>query len=419
MSEPSKKALVPVLRFPEFRDAGEWEEKRLEDVAPFQRGFDLPSDQIKSGTIPVVYSNGIQNFHNIGMAKGPGLVTGRSGTIGKIHFIEDGDYWPHNTSLWVTSFKGNFPKFIYFLYKSIGMNRFASGSGVPTLNRNYVHAFHAYIPPSAEEQQKIADCLSSIGELVIAETQKLEALKAHKKGLMQQLFPAEGETVPKLRFPEFRDAGEWDNEPLENLYSFKVTNSYSRDQLNYENGSVKNIHYGDIHTKFSTLFNIENELVPFINSSESLEKIKTECYCVEGDMIFADASEDLEDVGKSIEIIHLNNEKLLSGLHTLLARQKDKKLIIGFGGYLFKSNRIRMQIKKESQGAKVLGISAGRLSNIEVAFPSNKKEQQKIADCLSSIDELITAQTQKLGALKAHKKGLMQQLFPTADEIVG
>ncbi len=136
--------------------------------------------------------------------------------------------------------------------------------------------------------------------------------------------------VPKLRFPEFRDAGEWEEEPLEELYSFKVTNSLSRDKLNYENGTVKNIHYGDIHTKFSTLFKIDNERVPFINPSVSLEKIKPESFCIEGDMIFADASEDLEDVGKSIEIIHLNNEKIVSGLHTILARQKNNKIIIGF-----------------------------------------------------------------------------------------
>ncbi|MDQ6976286.1 MAG: restriction endonuclease subunit S [Mariprofundaceae bacterium] len=224
--------------------------------------------------------------------------------------------------------------------------------------------------------------------------------------------------VPKLRFPKFREAGEWNNELLEALYSFKVTNSFSREKLNYENGLVKNIHYGDIHTKFSTLFNIEQANVPFINTSESLDKIKQECFCEEGDMIFADASEDLGDVGKSIEIVHLNDERLLSGLHTLLARQKDEKLIVGFGGYLFKSNRIREQIKRESQGAKVLGVSAGRLSNIKVIYPLKKNEQQKIADCLSSIDELITAHTQKHDALKAHKKSLMQQLFPTEGETV-
>jgi len=187
---PAEGGTLPKLRFPEFQDAGEWEEKRMEDVAPLQRGFDLPSDQIIQGSIPVVYSNGIQNFHNKRMAIAPGLVTGRSGTIGKIHFIEEGDYWPHNTSLWVTSFKGNFPKFIYYLYNAIGMNRFSSGSGVPTLNRNYVHAFQASLPPSVGEQQKIANCFSSLDDLITAQTQKLDTLKTHKKGMMQQLFPA-------------------------------------------------------------------------------------------------------------------------------------------------------------------------------------------------------------------------------------
>ena len=103
---------------------------------------------------------------------------------------------------------------------------------------------------------------------------------------------------------------------------------------------------------------------------------------------------------------------LLSGLHTILARQNATELIVGFGGYLFKSDRIRAQIKKEAQGAKVLGISAGRLSNVKVCFPTNKTEQQKIADCLTSLDELIAAHSRKLDALNAHKKGLMQQLFP-------
>lgn len=224
--------------------------------------------------------------------------------------------------------------------------------------------------------------------------------------------------VPKLRFPEFRDDKEWELSQFSEVYNLHTTNSYSRDMLNYEIGTVKNIHYGDIHTKFQTLFDITKETVPFINPSESLDKIKPESYCLEADMIFADASEDLADVGKSIEIVNLNNEPLLSGLHTLLARQKDNKLVIGFGGHLFKSAGIRKQIQKESQGAKVLGISGGRLSGIKVYFPSDKQEQQKIADCLSSLDDLITAQNQKVEALKQHKKGLMQQLFPAEGETV-
>jgi len=224
--------------------------------------------------------------------------------------------------------------------------------------------------------------------------------------------------VPKLRFPEFKETEEWEIKPLKEVYLFKSTNSFSRDYLNYNEGEFKNIHYGDIHTKFSTRFDITKEKVPFIKPSISVEKISIENYCIEGDMIFADASEDLKDVGKSIELAFLNNEKLLSGLHTLLARQREHKLVVGFGGHLFMCNAIRNQIQKEAQGAKVLGISATRLSNIKIFYPSNKAEQQKIADCLSSLDDLITAQKQKLEALKAHKKGLMQQLFPAEGETV-
>ena len=126
--------------------------------------------------------------------------------------------------------------------------------------------------------------------------------------------------VPNLRFPGFE--GEWEMKKLGEVMVFKVTNSFSRENLNYELGTVKNIHYGDIHTKFQTLFDITKELVPFINEDISIGRITDENYCKNGDIVFADASEDLNDVGKSIEIINTNGEKLLSGLHTLLARPK-------------------------------------------------------------------------------------------------
>lgn len=224
--------------------------------------------------------------------------------------------------------------------------------------------------------------------------------------------------VPILRFAAFNNDGEWNLEPFSEVYSFKPTNSFSRDDLNYDIGTIKNIHYGDIHTKFSTLFDIEGARVPFINPSLAIDNINLESYCIEGDIVLADASEDLKDVGKSIEIVNLNNERLLSGMHTILARQKESKLIIGFGGHLFTSDGIRFQIQRESQGTKVLGISGSRLRNIKIYYPKNKIEQQKIADCLSSLDDLITAENQRLEALKVHKKGLMQQLFPAEGETV-
>lgn len=223
--------------------------------------------------------------------------------------------------------------------------------------------------------------------------------------------------VPKLRFKEFEGDGEWKRNIFEALYIVQTTNSLSRENLNYQNGTVKNIHYGDIHTKFSALFDIKKEKVPYINDDVCLEKVKQSSYCAEGDLIFADASEDLKDIGKCIELVNINNENLLSGLHTLLARPNSNTFSIGFCGHLFQSAYIRLQVQNEAQGTKILGLSAGRLAKINVCYPMLKKEQliseqQRIANCLTSLDEQITAQSQKLETLKAHKKGLMQKLFP-------
>jgi len=220
-------------------------------------------------------------------------------------------------------------------------------------------------------------------------------------------FPNYG-SVPRLRFSEFND--KWENKKLGNLMNFKVTNSYSRDNLNYESGIVKNIHYGDIHTKFQTLFDLEKENVPYINEDISLSKISEDFYCQEGDVIFADASEDLNDVGKSIEITNLNGEKLLSGLHTLLARPQKNNFSKGFLGYLLKSDFVRNQIKREAQGSKVLSINVGRISNIHLSLPSIS-EQQKISEFLSLLDKRILCSMKIIEDLQITKKEISFKLF--------
>jgi type I restriction enzyme S subunit len=197
---------------------------------------------------------------------------------------------------------------------------------------------------------------------------------------------------------------------LRDVIDFKVTNSFSRENLNYERGTVKNIHYGDIHTKFQTLFDITKEKVPYINENISINRISEDFYCKEGDIIFADASEDLNDVGKSIEIINLNNEKLLSGLHTLLARPKTNYFQKGFGGLLFKSNGVRLQIQKEAQGSKVLSVNVGRISNIILSFPT-LPEQQKIASFLTLVEERISTQSKIIEELKLLKRALCKKIF--------
>ncbi len=218
-----------------------------------------------------------------------------------------------------------------------------------------------------------------------------------------------GGKVPNLRFPSFE--GEWEVKTLGKIMDFKVTNSFSRENLNYEYGKVKNIHYGDIHTKFQTLFDINYESVPFINEEIDISRISDENYCKNGDIVFADASEDLNDVGKSIEIINTNGEKLLSGLHTLLARPKQDVFHLGFSGYLFKSNSVRVQIQKESQGSKVLSINVGRISKVELSFPP-VEEQRKITSFLSLIDSRIKTQNKIL----IHLKSLIESLNDSLSE---
>lgn len=172
-------------RLPGF--SGEWEVKKIGEIAPLQRGFDLPTSQIKEGKFPIVYSNGILNYHSSYMVKGPGVVTGRSGTLGRVNYIEQ-DYWPHNTTLWVTSFRGNDPKFIFYLYSFIGFERFGTGSGVPTLNRNDAHAFEIRFPTGFSEQTAIASVLSDMDAEIEALEARRDETRALKQGMMQELL---------------------------------------------------------------------------------------------------------------------------------------------------------------------------------------------------------------------------------------
>ncbi|MEO5607964.1 MAG: restriction endonuclease subunit S [Polaromonas sp.] len=177
--------LTGQTRLPGFSE--EWIEQPLGDIAPLQRGFDLPNSQQKRGPYPVVYSNGIGNHHAAFQVKGPGVVTGRSGTIGAVTYVEK-DFWPHNTSLWVKTFKGNDAKFVFYLYMHIGLERFATGSGVPTLNRNDVHLFKMSIPASKAEQTAIATVLSDMDAELAALQARHDKTRALKQGMMQALL---------------------------------------------------------------------------------------------------------------------------------------------------------------------------------------------------------------------------------------
>lgn len=212
-----------------------------------------------------------------------------------------------------------------------------------------------------------------------------------------------------MRFPSY--SSEWHSYTLGEILTFYSTNSFSREKLNYDTGSVKNIHYGDIHTKFPSIVSIDNNKdIPFINDDLDLSKFSEDQYLREGDLIIADASEDYEDIGKAIEVKDINNEKVLAGLHTILARDENDMAVNGFKAYLFSTNNLKTKIKIIANGISVLGISKNNLSKLNVEIPS-KKEQQNIVSFISDIDKKIELLEKKHQLYLDFKNYLMQQIF--------
>lgn len=285
-------------------------------------------------------------------------------------------------------------------------NKMATGSLIEKKRVHYLDFLKfPRLLPSLPEQQKIASFLTAVDTKLTQLKQNKSLLEQYKKGIMQKIFSQE----IRVKDENGKEFPKWEKKKFGDIYSFLSTNSFSRDNLNYENGEVKNIHYGDIHTKFKVQFDITKELVPYINSEIQL-RITENNYCREGDLVIADASEDYADVGKSIEIMNLNHEKTVAGLHTILARPDLSILAIGFGGFLMKSHAVRNQIMIIAQGTKVLSISTGRLAVIKIELPI-KAEQTKIANFLSAIDEKINHCQLQIEKTVLYKKGLLQKMF--------
>ncbi|MFG4471522.1 restriction endonuclease subunit S, partial [Acinetobacter baumannii] len=258
--------------------------------------------------------------------------------------------------------------------------------------------------PSLLEQTKIASFLSTVDEKISQLTQKHELLSQYKQGMMQKLFSQQ----IRFKADDGSEFGEWKKVKFSDKFKFHQTNSYSRALLS-EQGEIMNIHYGDIHTKFSTLFDISKEVVPFLSSEVNTNKFAEDQFLQVGDLVIADASEDYKDIGKALEIIHLNNQKVVAGLHTYIARPV-QPFALGFCGYLMQTFEVREQIKKLATGISVLGISKTNIGKVEIKVPC-LEEQTKIANFLSAIDQKIEVVAQQIEQAKQWKKGLLQQMF--------
>ena len=208
--------------------------------------------------------------------------------------------------------------------------------------------------------------------------------------------------VPHLRFPEF--SGEWKKVNVSKLLDFYSTNSLSWEQLDYNNGKIKNLHYGLIHKGLSTMIDVFSASLPYIKEG-TIPKSYT--LFKEGDVAFADASEDTNDVAKAIEVINCDGQQIVSGLHTIHGRDNSNQTVIGYKGYAFASDSFHKQIRRIAQGTKVFSISIRNFDEVYIGVPS-KDEQTKIAKLLIAIDERIATQNKIIEKLQSLIKGIAQ-----------
>ena len=403
---------APKLRFKEFDKA--FSRNTIKELAKIYVGRDLVEDAyspIKTEThIYPIYSNsvdneglyGYYNFEEFNFDDDALTVVGRGAGLGKA-FYRQGGFGTIGRLLSLTPKDKSFhPKYLsdYINDKLIIHNE---SGGIPQLPRSSLENYEVVLP-SYEEQTKIASFLSNVDEKISQLTQKHALLSQYKQGMMQKLFSQQ------LRFKadDGSEFGEWEEVKFSGIFNFHQTNSYSRALL-AEYGEIMNIHYGDIHTKFSMLFDVNKESVPFLNDEVDTSKIAKEQFLKVGDLVIADASEDYKDIGKSIEVISLNNQKVVAGLHTYIARPV-KPFALGFCGYMMQTFPVREQIKKLATGISVLGISKTNLGKVELKVPS-LEEQTKIANFLSAIDQKIEVVVQQIEQAKTWKKGLLQQMF--------
>jgi type I restriction enzyme, S subunit len=430
------RGLVPQLRFPEFREAGEWEEKKLIDITdkkvkwsfiggPF--GSNLKSSDYVDVGIRII------QLQNIGDAEfvddyqiftseekadellsnniypGDIILSKMGDPVGRACLIPD----IHKRYVMcsdgirlVVDEKSNSKYFIYSLINSIQfrwlVEKTATGSTRKRIGLDELKNLPMLVPKK-KEQHKIADCLSSIDELITAQAQNLDTLKAHKKGLLQQLFPAEGETLPQLRFPEFRDVGEWEAYTLLQVAKFRRGSFPQPYGLPEWYDEFKGM-------PFIQVFDVDDNLQLKPKTKNKISKLASE------QSVFIPQGTVIITIQGSIGRVAITQYDAYIDRTLLLFEEFLKPIEKIFFAYVI---QLLFEIERQkAPGGIIKTITKEVLSDFVIRLP-DIEEQRKIANCLSSLDELITTQAQKLDMLKAHKIGLMQQLFPALDEVQG
>ena len=391
MSKNNENKLVPKLRFSEFKDV--WNPEQLSNLLDYERPDNYivkDTNYVTDGT-PVLTAN--KSFilgytqETFGICNDIPAIIFDDFTVDK-KFV-DFPFKVKSSAIKILRPKGKDD--LKFLFELMSLIRFEAKEH----KRYYISAYqNLSVPiPKPTEQQKIAACLSSLDEVITAESQKLEVLKDHKKGLLQNLLPQAGETVPKFRFKEFEDSGEWEETTLTQV-------------ADYENGKA---HEQDIADDGE--FIVVNS--KFISQDGEVKKFTNTAFlpATKGDVLMV-----LSDIpnGKAIAKCFLVEEDNRYTVNQRICRITPNNLNSKILYYLLNRNPYFLAF---DDGVKQTNLRKEDVLNCPLMIPEDPKEQEKIADTLSSVDDLINAQNQKLEALQLHKKGLLQGLFPNVNEV--
>ncbi|WP_419584516.1 restriction endonuclease subunit S, partial [Thiolapillus sp.] len=406
-----KKPLVPRLRFPEFREAGAWEVKRLGEVCEINPSTgDLPDNFIYIDLESVVAGQLVkkQKISKEGAPSRAQRVLESGDVIYQtvrpyqknnyLFDLSDGNRYVASTGY--AQFRAHDSENFLFqlIHTDSLINKVLSrctGSNYPAINSSDLSKIQVVVPRT-DEQQKIAHCLSSLDEVIGLQAKKVQALKQHKKGLMQQLFPAEGETTPRLRFPEFREAGAWEVRRLGEIGKISKGKGISKSDIK-PNGALPCIRYGELYTHYGEVI---RDVVSFTDANPGNLVLSEE-----NDVIIPASGETKEDIATA-SCVSVKGVALGGDLNIFYSPMNGM-----FLAYYIRGN-LKFEISKVAQGNSVVHLYTTQLEKLKLAVPPYPKEQQKIAHCLSSLDEVIGLESDKLDALKNLKKGLMQQLFP-------
>lgn len=358
-----------------------WIPVPLGKIVTLQRGYDLPTRSRRVGAVPIITSSGIGGYHNEAMTRGPGVVTGRYGTIGEVFYIQS-DFWPLNTTLFVRDFHGNDPLFISYLLRTIDFETHSGKSGVPGVNRNDLHEEVVSLPPTKAEQEAIADALSD-ADALIESLEQLIAKKRHlKQGAMQELLgPKHG----------------WVTTKLGNLGVFLKGSGVRKDEST--SGDLPCVRYGEIYTKHT-------DYIKNFHSWISKEVATTARRLRVGDLLFAGSGETKEEIGKCVAFV--DDFEAYAGGDIVILRPENVSSV--FMGYYLNTDPINRQKASKGQGDAVVHIGTSALADIDTTIPS-LEEQTAIATILSDMDTEIDALETKLVKARQLKQGMMHSLL--------